>query len=178
MATASMQNRNPRQQQGQQQQQGPAKFKSTSTNVPPPHHRDSSNDRQENRYQSLKRFYLLFRPTWGRKNSGTAAASATSFVNRATTPSSPANVTTNAWTVKADERAVSQAHDQFAHLLFALTVIPRCEEANVSEPISFVAYAQRGVLYWHSHRFRSSTRTRISTISCPSSSPPRTSTCG
>ena len=57
-------------------------------------------------------------------------------MNRATTPSSnqsrtnsptPANTSTNAWTVKADERATSQAHDQFIHLLFTLTVLPTAE---------------------------------------------------
>jgi hypothetical protein len=141
MATTSMQNRNnPRQPQGQgqgQQQQGPAKFKSpTPVNPPPPHHhRDSSNDRQENKYLPFL-LVLTVRPPWGRKNISTTAGGTTSLVNRATTPTSnqsrtnsptPANTTANAWTAKADERATTQAHDQFTHLLFTLTVLPTKE---------------------------------------------------
>jgi hypothetical protein len=67
----------------------------------------------------------LCRATWGRKNSSAGNAS---LVNRATTPASNQSRTnsptpaTNAWTMKADERAANHSHDQFTHLLFTLTV--------------------------------------------------------
>ena len=66
-----------------------------------------------------------YRTSWGRK------ASTPTLVNRSGASSNsqsrtnspvPSAAGGNAWTAKADERAAKDAHDQFTHLLYTLTV--------------------------------------------------------
>jgi hypothetical protein len=124
------------------------KTPSSSGSPGPQHHhhhhhtRETSNDQQkyppllspDHRSLGLSANLALRRPTWGRKNSsaGSGTGGPANLGNRANTPTSshsrtnsptpPVATTTNAWTQKADERAAAQAHEQFTHLLFTLTV--------------------------------------------------------
>ena len=192
--------------QQQQQTSGSAsKFKSPgvatgSSNVnPPSHHRESSNDRQDNKYDSSQTCQVKWwntncrRSTWVRKNSATTGT--TTLVNRANTPqnssrtNSPAPVQ-NAWSSnkQPDDRSGAHSHDQLIHLLFTLTVLlpssylfvlyssqDSLEECWLTYPesIDCIAYSQRKFIHWHPNPFRYSTWTRISSLSRPALSSTR-----
>lgn len=80
-------------------------------------------ERQENKCL-ICAISLIHRTVWARKTTTAAAP----LVNRAATPTTSHSRTNsptpagNVWTTKVDERLAKESHDQFTHLLFALTV--------------------------------------------------------